>query len=131
LARSLGSAVAFVGRVVKRKQPSSSPAKVAKFTTAVKPPAGASGTERRLRKELGRLEKELERCYAMITSTARSDGGAPDLQALVARARELRSSIADVRDDLDRTRRHLAREARLREPVPDLLLAKTAASSPS
>jgi HEAT repeat protein len=84
--------------------------------------------QHKLQNELTRLEAELERCYAMITNTARADGRAPDLQTLVAQARELRSRIADVRDDLDRVQRHLARDERLRAPGPDLASVSTTPS---
>jgi HEAT repeat protein len=91
-----------------------------------RPPPATSDFDRmgrELRAEVERLETELQRLHATITSGAVSqgkEGSAPTLEGLIKQSRQLRERIHEKRQDLARVERHIARERRLRpEPLKE------------
>jgi len=131
IARSLGSAVGFMRRLVpgKGKKQRARPSVEDGVKRAVRKlrrpspaaPSDFDRMERELRAEVEGLEAELQRLHATITSGALSqgkEGSAPTLEGLIRQSRQLRERIHEKRQDLTRVERHIARERRLRSTGP-------------
>jgi HEAT repeat protein len=134
IARSLGSAVGFMRRLVpgKTKKQRTRPSvedgverAAAKPRRPVATPTDFDRMERDLRLEIDVLETELQRLHATITSGALSqdkEGSAPTLEGLIRQSRQIRERIHEKRQDLARVERHIARERRLRPPAPKVAM---------